>query len=175
MSFSLKIQGYDERAAEFDGPYRYTLTRAWAPGQKRALVIGCNPSTADALKDDQTIRRLRQLLGDAGYDGFEIVNLFAFRATNPLDLEMADSRGGIDVVGPRNDEFIRAAIERASCVVAAWGSLSWAPFEERIEEVCILLDMAGVKSVRCFGETKTGAPRHPSRLPRSAKLEGYLP
>lgn len=174
MTFSLKIQGWDERSAEIDGHYRYTLRRAWAPGQRRALVIGCNPSKADGLADDQTIRRLTQLLRDAGYDGFEIVNLFAWRATDPDVLIRMAVVEGYDVVGDRNDETIDRAIRGAAVVVAAWGGLDWVQFERRVNDVLVMLERAG-KHLHCFGLTKTGAPRHPSRLPRSAKLEVYAP
>lgn len=169
MTFSLRIQGYDQRFADLsgDGLYRYTLLRAWSPGPNRALVIGCNPSTADAVKDDQTIRRLRQLLGEAGYDGFTIANLFAFRATDPRSLRDVE-----DPIGHDNDRVLAEEIESAAAVIAAWGSSTWAPFHRRLTVVRFLLAKSQ-RPLLCFGRTKEGAPRHPSRLPRSARLEAY--
>jgi hypothetical protein len=38
------------------GLYSYSLTRRWAHGPK-ALFVMLNPSTADAMVDDPTIRR----------------------------------------------------------------------------------------------------------------------
>lgn len=171
--FKLVIQGYDERTADFDGPYRYSLTRAWSPSPRRALVLGCNPSKAGALKNDQTISRSTQLVRDAGYDGFVMMNLFSWCATHPKDLRRAAAEGH-DVVGPETDARLKRAIANAPVVIAAWGSLDWAEFEMRVQTVCLFLQQAG-KHLSCFGLTKDGAPRHPSRLPRSAKLEHYAP
>lgn len=173
MTFSLKLQGYDERSAELsdDSRYRYTLTRAWAPGGRRALVVGHNPSTADAEQDDQTIRRLRQLLGDAGFAGFTIVNLFAFRATDPKDCL---AMGGHAIGYLRQEETLTREVRAASCVIAAWGEIKTERQEERVNELLIRLAPTG-KSLFCFGLTKGGFPRHPSRLPRSAKLEVCAP
>lgn len=39
------------------GRYRFNLWRAWAAEKGWALFCGLNPSTADATKDDPTIRR----------------------------------------------------------------------------------------------------------------------
>jgi len=45
--------------------YRYTLWRKWIGGKGYAMVIGLNPSTADEVTDDPTVRRyqLRESLG----------------------------------------------------------------------------------------------------------------
>ncbi len=40
-----------------DGLYRYALSRIWDRSKQAAMFVGYNPSTADALKDDPTIRR----------------------------------------------------------------------------------------------------------------------
>lgn len=171
MTFSLSIQGYREASAVMssDNRHRYTLSRAWAPGGMRAIVVGHNPSTADADKDDQTIRRLTQLLRDAGYSGFTIVNLFAFRATDPQSLI-----GERDPFGRENDQHIWLAMTGAPAVIVAWGGKS--PLEEEAEmQRGYILRRAerNLSPVLCFGKTKDGAPRHPSRLPRTAKLEPF--
>ena len=47
------------RSAVFDksGRYRYSLTRRWASGGDTVAFVLLNPSTADAERDDPTIRR----------------------------------------------------------------------------------------------------------------------
>lgn len=170
MSFRFEMQGYSEASAELsdDELYRYSLTRAWAPGGKRAVVVGYNPSTADASKDDQTIRRLRQLLRDAGYSGFTIVNLFAFRATDPRVLA-----GVPDPEGPENSRAVADALASAGAVIVAWGSIETLADIANRAEILTMADNLKLP-VLCFGRTKGGAPRHPSRLPRSARLEPWL-
>jgi hypothetical protein len=37
--------------------YRYTLTRVWDETKDKVMFIGLNPSTADEIEDDPTIRR----------------------------------------------------------------------------------------------------------------------
>ncbi len=66
--------------------YRYVLYRQWDKSLDTITYIGLNPSTADAHKDDQTIRKLIEFTKRNGYGGFAIVNLFAYRATKPRDL-----------------------------------------------------------------------------------------
>ncbi len=40
-----------------DRRYRYRLTREWDQEKPKVLFIGLNPSTADEIEDDATIRR----------------------------------------------------------------------------------------------------------------------
>jgi hypothetical protein len=77
-----------------------------------------NPSTADATEDDPTIRRCVGFARRERCGVLEVVNLFAFRATNPQALRSAP-----DPVGPANDRFIEKAVERADLIVVAWGAV----------------------------------------------------
>ena len=58
------------------------LTRRWAEGPP-LVVCMLNPSTADAEEDDPTIRRCVGFAKRDGFAALEVVNLFAFRATDP--------------------------------------------------------------------------------------------
>ncbi len=53
-------------SADIEGPYRYSLTREWAPERRPMVVIGVNPSTADAATNDPTIRRCLSFAWAAG-------------------------------------------------------------------------------------------------------------
>ena len=103
------------------GAYRYLLTRRFGPGKKLATFVMLNPSTADAERDDATIRKCVGFARSWGCAGLQVVNLFAFRATDPTDLRMAD-----DPVGPENDVWLGRAIwERRialtpECQVGLW-------------------------------------------------------
>ena len=98
------------------GLYRYLLTRTWDAQCERVVFIGLNPSTADATEDDPTIRRIIGFARSWGYGGVDMLNLFAFRATDPSDLKAA-----VDPVGPKNDRYLAEYTSRSHATVAAWG------------------------------------------------------
>ncbi len=144
-----------------DGVYRYRLLRRWSRGG-RVLWVMLNPSTADAQRDDPTIRRCIGFSRAWGFGGMEVVNLYALRATDPAVL-----RGHPDPVGRDNDAHIRAGPRSAAMVVAAWGASC--TDEARIVRV---LAMLGEK-VWCLGLTRGGMPRHPLYAPRSVPLSEF--
>ena len=77
----------DDRGADISpcGKYRYSLWRDWdwQGFANRVMFVGLNPSTADATNDDPTIRRCVRFATDWGFGGLVMVNLFAYRATDP--------------------------------------------------------------------------------------------
>jgi hypothetical protein len=145
--------------------YRYRLTRTW--NQERPLVtwIMLNPSTADAFSDDPTIRRCTAFSRAIAAGGMTIVNLFAYRATQPSGL-----RRTADPVGALNDHYIREACHPTAVIVAAWGAHG--VLGGRAETVTTMLRSAGVQ-LSCLGTTRDGHPRHPLYVPGSAPLEPY--
>jgi hypothetical protein len=139
-----------------NGLHRYLLTRELG-GTSTCTWIMLNPSTADADVDDPTIRRCVAFTKAWGYGRLEVVNLFAYRATNPKELAEAAS-AGINAVGEDNDEHIIGSALAADRVVAAWGAHPYAA--TRGARVRWLL--SGVRDrTCCLGRTKTGYPRHP--------------
>lgn len=160
-------------AAVFDSTartYRYLLTRIWDPKKPPVVFLMLNPSTADALEDDNTIRRLAHpktgFARRMGAGGLIVVNLFALRSTDPRAL-----RHHPDPVGPLNDAFIRQATDRAKTVVAAWGAAG-VEHNGRGARVAAALRARRV-ALQCLGTTSTGQPRHPLYLPSGAILEPY--
>jgi hypothetical protein len=151
--------------------YRYRLTRETGllAGRGRAVVVMLNPSTADELQDDPTIRRLRGFAMREGWAGFDVVNLFAARATQPSELwRMAEA--GEDIVGPDNDRCINNAVVTADVAVAAWGCLSTSPrASARLFDV-LRLRVSSVVRWRCLGVTAFGHPRHPLYVRGDAPL-----
>src|SRR4028119_2392792 len=97
--------GREHRGAIFDPTrtYRYALWRTWDAARPPVAFVLLNPSTADARRDDPTIRRCANFARTWGFGGLEVVNLFAFRATHPTDLKCA-----ADPVGPQNDVHLHA-------------------------------------------------------------------
>ena len=78
-----------------DRRYRYLLIRRVGTSQSRVLFIMLNPSAADEVRDDPTIRRCIGFARDWGFGLLEVVNLFALMSTNPKTLLDAE-----DPVGP---------------------------------------------------------------------------
>jgi hypothetical protein len=148
------------------GRYRYTLWRAWDPERPRVAFVMLNPSTADARRDDPTIRRCIRFARDWGFGSVEVVNLFAFRARSPRRLRRA-----MDPVGPGNDRHLLAAASRARRLVAAWGIHG--SLRSRDHAVRKLLGKR--HKLRCLGTTASGYPRHPLYFPSTTVLIPYPP
>ena len=141
-----------------DGLYRYCLYREWGPNQAHLMWVMLNPSTADATKDDPTIRRCINYSKAWGYARMVFLNVFALRATDPKELALAE-----DPVGPLNDRFLETFSNDARQVIAAWGGSFPKKYAPRVEQVEGLLVRDG--DVHCLGTTLAGQPKHPVRLP----------
>ena len=154
------------------GTYRYKLTRSWGSGPSLTFIM-FNPSTADGLRDDQTIRRCMYFAKREGYSGITVVNLYAYRTTFPVDL-VARFVEGVDVVGPRNQRSILESLNDARQVVLAWGGMSFKGLSGHPQVIreCISSIPDGIE-ILCLGTTKDGAPRHPSRLGNDVALVPY--
>ena len=96
--------------------YRYSLAREWGEGDCITFVM-LNPSTADSSIDDPTIRRCIGVAERHGAGSIKVVNLCAFRATDPSDMFTAN-----DPVGPGNYTVVLRALEGVGKVIAAWGN-----------------------------------------------------
>lgn len=159
-----------------NGLYRYRLTRRWGDRPAAAFIM-LNPSTADATTDDATVRRCLGFARRFGCDAIEIVNLFAWRATDP-DMLLAAWYDGVDVIGPDADTHIvdvaRAVADDDGHLIAAWGAGPAGKFRafmaDRIDHVLGL-----VGDVACLTTTQAGQPRHPLYLPANAPLTPWSP
>lgn len=140
--------------------WRYKLWRLWSSAPP-VVFIGLNPSTADELQDDHTIRRCMNMAASWHAGGIVMLNLYSFRATQPEDMWAAP-----DPVGPDTDEHILSSCQDALGVVACWGGFPQAA--GRVREVLDMLDRGAVP-LSILGMTKSGHPRHPSRTPRGIK------
>ncbi len=150
------------------GLYRYTLTRhipcilRWV---HPCLFLMLNPSVADASNDDPTIRRCMGFAATWQCTGLTVVNLFAYRATNPKALwDIADP------VGPENDHHLREQLEahKLGIIVAAWGSHDMA--KPRARQLAPLLDNYAVKHISI---NKDGSPKHPLYVKANAPLTPF--
>ena len=146
------------------GRFRYRLGRRWGDGAALAFIM-LNPSTADATSDDATIRRCIRFTREHGFDAIDVVNLFAYRATDPRDL----ARAGFPV-GPENDGHIEDAAAKAGNICVAWGAHPEA--DARAEGVLRMLFRINVEP-RCLRITRSGYPQHPLMLPAACRLTPY--
>jgi hypothetical protein len=138
-----------------DGLYRYRLTRRWG-GQNDPCIcwIMLNPSTADAVVDDPTIRRCISFSEAWGFGSLIVVNLFAFRSTDPDLLPSVE-----DPIGPRNDHAIRLAALEANRCIAAWGTKGG--HRHRNADVIRLVTDDCMEDMHALTITKDGHPKHP--------------
>ena len=132
--------------------YRYAFGRWWGEQDLATsdVWVLLNPATGDTEQRrrptlEKCIRRSR----DAGRSGLVIVNLFAYRHTDPKQLQSA-----ADPVGPANDDVLRVLTAGAPRTVAAWGSHG--NLHGRSHAVAPLLD-----DPQCLDTTQHGEPRPP--------------
>ena len=145
------------------GQYRYLLWREWDYDAPRMTFVMLNPSTADATRDDPTIRRCISFARKWAYGSLDVVNLFAYRATDPAVLARAE-----DPIGPENEWYLRRSIKSADKVVLAWGNhgalrRQYAAFQQAFPEL----------KPFCLGLTQTGQPKHPLYVAINASLVPY--
>lgn len=147
-----------------DERYRYYLTRVWDPGKPLARLIGLNPSTATHEEDDPTIIRCMGHARRWGAGGIMMLNIFAYRATDPKQLRTVP-----DPVGPLNDYHLRClGCDAWGIVVPCWGVHG--KLYSRGETVREMLRRGTRDRLQVFGLTKDGYPKHPLYLRGDTKL-----
>jgi hypothetical protein len=153
------------------GDFRFVLWRRIGPGSRVLLFVMLNPSTADHTEDDPTIRRCIGFARREAFDVVRVVNLFAYRATDPAELRMLIEIEGWGAPWPLH---VWADAERevrsADTVVVAWG----ATLDDRVVGPAaqpVIDDLLAWRSdLLCLGTTKSGHPKHPLYLAASTPL-----
>jgi len=142
--------------------YRYGLKVKLEGIGVDVAFICLNPSTADHDSPDPTVSRCIVRCNKIGASSFTMLNLFAFRATDPKDM-----KAQTDPVGEHNNQVIHETALRSGMIVLAWGTHG--SYTGRDKEV--------VENLQSFSnqlyyilKTKGGEPRHPLYLPYS---EGF--
>ena len=170
-----------------NGNYRYWLRWDWDDDKPTLIFAMLKPSTADASDDDPTIRRCVNYAKDWGYGSLYVLNLFAFRATDPKALN-----GIEDPVGPENDDAWKKAIRGVAddlkrnrkrayqgvnfpalsiitlhkpTIVCGWGSAPIARGREAEIRRWLGIHTKQVNTI-ALELTKAGAPRHPLYVKR---------
>lgn len=160
-----RFRGYEgSSTATFSpcGLHRYELLRVWKPRARVMVFVGLNPSTADENTDDPTIRRILGFADDWGFGTLVMLNVFAFRSTDPRALHVRAGRRE-EIIGPGNDEAIRRTFEEhtRTKLVMGWGANG--TLLERGQDVARVA-LAVHRRPECFGLTQNGQPKHPLYL-----------
>lgn len=158
-----------QRTARFgDGDvHRYELGRVWDERKHSCVWLMLNPSTADANVDDPTIKRCIGFSQAWGYGGLTILNIFAFKATDPDELL---ALGPGQAIGPDNDRTIDDWARRGLDFYLGWGVHG--TLYGRGAQVLDRLNHKGTV-LRALRTTMAGAPGHPLYIPAWVKPEPY--
>lgn len=165
------------------GKYRYMLERdvvhteetglmvrmfgqAAAPKELTVAFFGINPSTADAMLDDATVRKWNGFCARLPATRFIVGNVFSYRSTDPKALARTPFPQG-----PQHYTYIKAMVEGADILVPCWGGRAKVPkrLHHYIDELLAYLHRSG-KPVMHFGLTDGGDPLHPLFLPYTTQL-----
>ena len=150
------------------GLFRYEIRRVWDNSLPLLVVCMLNPSTADAERDDPTLRELIHFARLWGYGGLLIVNLNALRTSSPAEMMATHN-----AFGPENGRYLGSALQYAQDhggrVLAAWGNHG--DYEDRAEWFCSRARTVYGLDLICLGTTKSWRPKHPMargkhRIPR---------
>lgn len=158
--------------------YRYSLLHQWDElfDRRRALFICLNPSTADENQLDPTLTRIRSFCQRLGTNEFLMLNIFAYRATDPQDMMAVD-----DPVGSENDTHITEAIEEAYelngrqlDIVCGWGNHG---LHLNRQSACLelLAEFRNLPNLRisCLGKNTNDTPKHPLYIAANKEFEAF--
>ncbi|MEO0408332.1 MAG: DUF1643 domain-containing protein, partial [Cyanobacteria bacterium P01_A01_bin.135] len=147
--------------------YRYSLWRTWDMALPKLLIIGLNPSTADATHNDPTIRRCIGFAQSWGYGSVTVTNLFALRSPYPKALRQAQ-----DPVGPQTDAWIWRLLAQSDACLLAWGNEGRLLGRDRAVRAQLL---KSDRPLLCLKVTKQGQPSHPLYLKKTLKPTPWVP
>lgn len=147
--------------------YRYVLWRDWHTTLIRSLpkcvaFIGLNPSTATHEQNDPTVTRCINYAKAWGFDAMYMLNLFAFRATDPKVMKAEQEPTGFE-----NDRFILDTCDKSSMIVCAWGTHG--KHAGRSQFLSPWLEGFYPAKLHALTLTKDGQPGHPLYLPSKLK------
>ncbi len=144
--------------------HRFVLRRTWGfvPPLAGKFInwIMLNPSTADDMFDDATIRRCIGFSKRWGFDGLVVTNLCAFRATDPKDLATAwEQDRDLAIGGRENGQTIQREADTAEAIVCAWGDNCDLVFHRDLDVIAGLRH----RDLLCIRRSAKGNPVHPVR------------
>jgi hypothetical protein len=161
----------DDCGAEIsdDELYRYALTRKWSSGPQVAWLC-FNPSVADGSIDDPSVRKMVGFSKRWEYGRLVLVNLFAFRSTDPRRLKSM----GSEAIGPLNGYWIEKSLQESKELICAWGCAQHSlDLDIHANNVLSTLRTLHIP-ISCLGYRKDGHPKHPLMLAYDTPREPFV-
>lgn len=124
-----------------------------------------NPSKADGLEDDPTIRRLWTFTRAIGFHQMHVVNTNSYRATEPKD-----ARTPSEEYLAINDQWLAHTHAKSGMTICAWGDKANPDLVART--VRALYALGPLHALRV---TKQGNPQHPLYLPAITRPQLWSP
>ena len=131
--------------------------------------FGINPSTADAMLDDATVRKWVKFARREDATRIIVGNIFSYRSTDPKNLGRVAKHQG-----PEHWQHLQQIIDDADMLVPCWGSRDKVP-KRLHDEIDLLLGtlLQSEKPLRIFGLTNSADPKHPLFLPDDTPLVAW--
>jgi hypothetical protein len=146
--------------------WRYLLWRCWDESRPVANFLMLNPSTADEQQLDPSCNRARDYAVRWGYGALIVTNLFAWRATDPRVMTLAQ-----DPVGRSNNQAILRTARQSALVVCAWGNHG----SHLNRAATVVANLRGAKvPLHALKINAVGQPSHPLYLPAKLTAARWL-
>lgn len=149
---------------------RYVLGQS---GKSEIAILALNPSSANSLQLDHTLRRISSITNRASYEGFTLFNLYPQRTTQPSQLHHhRDSE-----LHKTNLNWITSQFTKSNfkSIWAAWGneieSRSW--LMDSLSQITREMQSLNPHWLRYGSFTNLGHPRHPSRASDKLSFEPF--
>lgn len=161
MAKKYPIDLFTKRTATYSpcGKYRYTLRIVWDESLPICCFIMLNPSTATEHANDPTVTRCIGFAQSWRCGGVLVLNIFAYRATDPVEMKRQD-----DPIGPENTlaHLWNHVQDITGPVIAAWSNHG--THRGRGDAVRAIMG-----DLQCLKINADGSPSHPLYLPANLK------
>lgn len=150
-----------------DDKSRYILGQ---PGERNLVIVGLNPSNATPQKPDPTIKKVKKIAELENMDGWIMVNLYPIKETYPPNLP----KNADEELISKNLSMIawlkkNVEIEK---IYASWGC-NIKRRKYLVEQCQKIAEIMDENLWYIKGMTKSGHPRHPSRIGYNVEMEKF--